>query len=379
MRFYPLITVVALAATTQAFAQQNGAPPADIGATVATPAAPGAPPPPPPKPLDTTNLELSAGGQLATGNSQTVAMTGQTKFGMQRGPNVFAASLLGNFAEALSTPTPVAGTPTAPGVWKESTENVQGKLRYERFFIPILAGFLQATGTHDSFQAVTFRLNIDPGVRLNIIANDTTKLWAEVGYDFQFDDNYVDGSNIELSGSGGQSLDKNGLPYVIMPTDTLHSTRAFVGFRHAFNKDVLVSLGLEYLQGIGGSNTGLPNIPAGYTDAQLDRVPLSVTGSRLNFDLLFTAHLINAFSLGVGFSAKYNSDPLAGKGTLDTATTLTLIYSLALPKPTPPPPPPPCTPSPCVKEPLPPLPQPTPTTTAPPPPPTDMTTPPANN
>jgi len=368
MRSHSVATLVAV----PCLAQQNGEPPADLNANVATPTVNGAPPPPPPPPIDTTNFELSAGGQLATGNSQSAAVTGQTKFAMRRGSNVFAASLLGNYAEALVTPVGMAGTPTTPGTWKESTENLQGKLRYERYLTPALSTFLQVTGTHDAFQAITFRLNVDPGFKLNFFATDTTKFWGEAGYDFQFDVNYTDQNGYEQAGAGGQSLDTMGLPYVIQQTDTIDSLRAFVGFRHAFNKDVTLSLGLEYLQGFAGSNTGLPATPAGQTAATIDRVPISVTGGRLNFDALFAAHLINAFSLGVGFSAKYNSNPLAGKENLDTATTLTLIYAFTSPAPTPPPPPV-CVPAPCVPAPLPPVPPPsttaptttTPTTTAP--------------
>jgi hypothetical protein len=269
--------------------------------------------------------------------------------------------VIGNFAEALTTPTAMPGTPTPPGTWKESTENLQGKLRYERYFTTAFSGFLQATGTHDAFQAITFRLNIDPGVKLNFVATDTTKFWGEVGYDFQFDDNDTDANGIEQAGAGGPSLDPMGLPYVIQQTDTIDSVRAFVGFRHAFNKDVTLSLGLEYLQGFAGSNTGLPVVPPGYTAATADLVPISVTGSRLNFDALFVAHVINAFSLGVGFSAKYNSAPLAGKDNLDTSTTLTLIYAFSSPTP-PPPPPPVCVPGPCIPV-QPPPPPPTQTTT----------------
>jgi putative salt-induced outer membrane protein YdiY len=378
MRRIPSIVIAAVIAASLVAGPalaQNGTPPADVSQAVTTPTVPGAPPPPPPPPTDTTTLDIAAGGQLATGNSQSAAASGVAKFAIRRGDNVFAASVVANYA---------ANIPSTSNTWTESTENVQGKLRYERYFTTAFSGFLQVTGLHDAFQAIDFRLNIDPGAKLNFIRSDNTKFWGELGYDFQFDANRTDGQGIEQAGVGGPALDPMGLPYVIERTDTIHSVRAFLGFKEAFNKDVTLSLGLEYLQGFGGSNTGLPPFPAGLTAATADLVAISATGSRLNFEALFAAHLVNAFSLGVGFTAKYNSDPLAGKTSLDTATTLTLIYSFASPKPTPPPPPP-CVPGPCI--PAPPPPPPLPPTTTPaattatppdPPPPPPPPPPPSN-
>ena len=109
-----------------------------------------------------------------------------------------------------------------------------------------------------------------------------------------------------------------------------------------------LSLGLEYLQGLGGTGTDLPAVPFGYSASQVDRVAVSVTGARLNGDALLAAQVGGGFSIGMGLSGKFNSAPLAGKQDLDTTGTLSLIYSFASPTPAtpptctePPPPPPP--------------------------------------
>jgi len=369
-----------------ASAQTSATPPADLKAVVATPTVPGAPPRPPTPVTDSTNAALSAGGQLATGNSRSVAMTATGKFDIRRGPNAFGLAFIGNYAEAYITPaptfvpafsyTPAGGTPVtapahtlpaAPAAWQESTENLQGKLRYDRYLTDDFSVFTQVTGTHDSFQAVSFRLNLDLGVKYLFLNKAKTKIWFEVGYDFQFDDNYADANGIEQAGAGGPQLDANGVPYLIRSSDTIHSGRLFGGVQHAFTKEISLNLGIEYLQGFGGDGAAIGTAPNGYflvdsasemtIENDTNKTPpinpihnpsISTTGSRLNFNALLASHITGGVSLGVGFQAKYNSAPLPGKEDLDTATTLTLIYAFGgAPVPPPAPPPPqPCAPAP---------------------------------
>ncbi|HEY8088331.1 MAG TPA: DUF481 domain-containing protein, partial [Polyangiaceae bacterium] len=108
------------------------------------------------------------------------------------------------------------------------------------------------------------------------------------------------------------------------------------GFRHAFNKDVTLGAGIEYLQSLVAVNSGLTG---------------TVYDSRLNIDALFAAKVSGGLSVGLGIHAAYDRYPLPGKKDLDTATTFTLIYSFSdLPTPPPPPPPPapPCVPLPLI-------------------------------
>jgi hypothetical protein len=359
-----------------ASAQTSATPPHDEAVLVAVPVVSDAPPAPP-KPLtDFTNAAISAGGQIATGNSRSVAMTGTGKFDMRRGPNAFGVAVIGNYAEAYVTPaptlvpaysyTPPGGGPmvTAPAHvipaaaagWAESTENLQGKLRYDRYLARDFSVFTQLTGTHDSFQALTFRLNLDLGVKYLFLDRPKTKVWFEAGYDFQYDDNYVDGNGVEQAGAGGPQLDVLGVPYLIKTNDSIHSGRLFAGGQESFTKEITLNLGLEYLQGFGGNGGAVASAPTGYflvdgatpmqvtSDSTAGMTPIhnpsiSTTGSRINFNALLAAHITGGISLGVGFQAKYNSAPLPGKFDTDTSTTLTLIYAFAATPPTVPPPP----------------------------------------
>src|ERR1700729_3312898 len=74
-----------------------GPPPADEAALVAAPKPAEDAPKPPPPVTDSTTVTLSAGGQLATGNSRMLPMTANRKFEMRRGANGFGAAIIGNY------------------------------------------------------------------------------------------------------------------------------------------------------------------------------------------------------------------------------------------------------------------------------------------
>ena len=104
----PLLIV---AAATPAFAQAAspppGTPPPDQKALVAAPK-PVADAPKADAGKDSTNATVSAGGQLATGNSRLLAMTANAKFDMRRGANAFGAAIIGNYGEGAASPSAAA-------------------------------------------------------------------------------------------------------------------------------------------------------------------------------------------------------------------------------------------------------------------------------
>ncbi len=273
-------------------AAPTGAPPADAKALVAAPKEV-ADAPKIEKPVDATTVTLSAGGLLNTGNSRLLAGTANGAFELRRGANGFGASLLGNYGQGAAPGNGIVVT----------AENVQGRIRYDRYLIDDLSLFLIATGRHDRFQGLDFRLNLDPGVKYLFIREDTQSLWAEAGYDFQYDVRRNDARAV-LDANKNPTLDANGNPILVSKTATDHSTRLFVGYKHAFNKEVTLSTGLEYLQSV-----------------------IDADRRRFNFDALFAAGIGGGLSLGLGFSARYDHAPLADKKDLDTATTVSLIYA----------------------------------------------------
>jgi len=250
----------------------------------------------PDKPKDALKIEtapegvtasVSAGGLSSSGNSKMLAFTGSGLVDARYGMNGYGASLIGNYGRSAAA----ANEPMVT-----STENLQGRLRYDRYVLDDASLFLLTTGRHDRFQGLTFRLNVDPGFKYLFVNRPSTALWGELGYDFQYDVRNDEGREVhDEAGVLTETLEK---------TATDHSVRTYLGLRHSFNKDVTFSNGLEYLQS--------------FIDAKR---------YRFNYDILLAANIWGGFAFGVGFSARFDNQPLPDKKKLDTATTLNLVYS----------------------------------------------------
>jgi hypothetical protein len=269
------------------------APPPDAKALVATPKGAKDAPAIAAPTTDETHANLAAGGLITTGNSKTVALTLNGQFDLRRGNNGFLLGALGNYGESS-----IKGAPS-----RATAQNLQGKLRYDRYFLDSLTGFLIATGRHDKFQGLDFRLNLDPGVKYIPYKDDAQALWVELGYDFQLDARSTDG-RIPANADGTPIA---GAP-LLDATRTDHSARGYLGYRRAFNSSVTFSTGVELLQ-------------------SFVKTDLGSNDTRVNFDANLAAKLDYGFALGVGFTARYDRLPIAGREKLDTTTTLSLIYA----------------------------------------------------
>lgn len=266
-------------------AQDLGAPPPDAEKIAAGPGAAREAPKNTEAPEGVT-ASVSAGGLSSSGNSRLVALTGSGSFDSRYGNNGLGASLVGNYGRSAPPDEDLQTT----------TENLQGRVRYDRYLIDDASVFLLVTGRHDRFQGLAFRLNLDPGFKYLFVNRPATALWAEAGYDFQYDIRTREGREIRD--------DMDMLIGRLEKTETDHSARLFLGFRHAFNDTTALSNGMEYLQS--------------FVDSERYRV---------NFDVLFTAKFWNNLALGVGFNARFDNAPLPGKEKLDTSSTLSLVYS----------------------------------------------------
>lgn len=233
-----------------------------------------------------TAASVSAGGLSSSGNSRLVAFTGSGTFDWRGGANGVGASLVGNYGKSAPP----------DGEMETTTENFQGRVRYDRYLIDDLSLFMLVTGRHDRFQGLAFRLNLDPGVKYLFVNRPATSLWVEAGYDFQYDIRTQEAR--EVRDDMGMLLE------TLEKTETDHSARLFLGFKHAFNENTALSNGIEYLQS--------------FVDGKR---------YRFNYDVLFTAKVWGDLALGVGFNARFDNAPLPEKEKLDTTSTLSLVYS----------------------------------------------------
>jgi putative salt-induced outer membrane protein len=231
---------------------------------------------------EATVLKLSAGGVLASGNSRSMALTGAGQLRLRRLANEYSASVAGNYGR--SAPTPADDMET-------SVENLQGRIRYDRFLSESWALFVAQSARKDRFQGLEVRLNFDPGVAFYFFDEEKHRLWAEAGYDFQYD--------IRTSAALAAATTP------IERTEARHSARGFTGYENNINEALSFNTGLEYIQSVQESKNW-----------------------RLNWDIGLTSAISNSFSFATTFSLRYDNNPLEGVRKTDTLTALNLVYTL---------------------------------------------------
>lgn len=234
---------------------------------------------------DATEAKLQLGALLSTGNSRSLASTGSGSLRLRRADNEFSAVVAANYARSAATPADSTRT---------TMENYQGKLRYDRYVSNDVSVFLSLSGRRDRFQGLDARLNLDPGLAYYFVQLEKQRLWAELGYDYQYDLRTADA--IELAADQGTILGK---------TKARHSARGFLGYHTSVNDNVSFDTGAEVLLGIPKTENW-----------------------RLNWLSSLTAALDSRFSLGATFNLRYDHNPLPGVEKLDTVTSMNLICTL---------------------------------------------------
>lgn len=243
---------------------------------------------------DVTDLTVSAGGLLSTGNARSVAATGALNFRLRRDRHQFTTVFAGNYGAAAQA---------IDQGYEPNVANLQGRARYDVFFAKRWSAFLMVTGRNDRFQGLDLRVNVDPGVAFHILTKKNHRLWTEAGYDFQYDVRRYD-SIIEKDDMGVPVLDMDG--NTIQTSDktaVVHAARLFVGYSNHINETVSFDTGLEYLQSVTEGKT-----------------------FRMNWDNAITAQLVNNLSISGTFTLRYENNPLPDVRKLDTITAMNLVY-----------------------------------------------------
>jgi len=235
---------------------------------------------------DGQTLKLNAGGFLSAGNSRSLAATAAADYFLRRSRSQFSALAAVNYGRSADGP----GTPT-----EVSVENYQARVRYDYFFTGGLAGFASVSARRDRFQGLDLRLNVDPGLAYYFIDEKGHRLWAELGYDLQYDirrDEVVDASALD--------------PAPLEKTEVRHGVRVFTGYDNQLSEAVKFNAGVEYLQNV--------------TETE---------NARLNVDLGLTSQLNSDFSIATTLSIDYDNNPLPGIEKTDLVTALNLVYTLS--------------------------------------------------
>ena len=138
------------------------------------------------------------------------------------------------------------------------------------------------------------RLNLDPGLAYYVVDEAKQQLWAEAGYDLQYD--VRRGQKIRESFAAGLPLEK---------AEVRHSGRLFLGYSNNLNKAATLETGLEYLQAFSDTDNW-----------------------RLNWTVAFNTAIGGNFSIATTFNLKYDNNPLSGVKNTDSITAISLVYQL---------------------------------------------------
>ncbi len=234
---------------------------------------------------DATELKLSAGGLLASGNSRSFSATASEKFRARRGDNQLSVASAANYGRSSSSPD----EPT-----RTTVENYQAKGRYDRFLAPNFAVFGSMSVLRDRFQGLSLRLNVDPGIAVYFVDEAKQQLWTELGYDYQYD--------VRLNNAIIEARERGML---LGKTKSRHSGRAFLGYSNAVNEAVTLDTGIEYIQAVKETKN-----------------------FRINWSVALTSQIAGDFSIAAAFAIKYDHNPLPGVKTTDYLSSLSLVYQL---------------------------------------------------
>ncbi len=243
---------------------------------------------PPAEDKDSTSFKVSAGAFVSQGNSRTIAATAAADYFLRRGPSQFTLMLAFNYGRSA----PGADEPSVTTV-----ENYQGRVRYDYFFSGALAGFLSTSARKDRFQGLDLRLNVDPGLAYYFVDEKAHRLWAELGYDLQYDlrtDEAVAAAALDMDADNDDD------------SELRHNVRLFAGYDNQLAETVKFNAGLEYLQNVTASEN-----------------------MRLNADAGLTSQINTDFSVAFTISLKFDNNPVPGVEKTDVISALNLVYTMS--------------------------------------------------
>jgi hypothetical protein len=219
-----------------------------------------------------------AGLVATTGNSQTTTISAGANVTRKDKDNKLDAAMTATFARATTrTATDGNGDGAISADELSSTtatsaENAALKLRYDRYFTELDSLYVAALGAIDHPAGKEFQGGGQIGYSRSLYKSEAHQALAELGYDLSY-----------LRLTAGDST-------------TIHSLRAFVGYKAKLRTETALEVSLE---GLFNANT----LHFG------DRRAAAFKDSRLNALIGITTSLSTKLSLNASFAAKFDNFP----------------------------------------------------------------------
>ena len=227
---------------------------------------------------------LGAGGNIATGNTETWGVHAGTNFNMQKKAHEFNLAYVFNFGRAALGGASYATT----------AKNSDLKLRYNYWFTDNDAIYAGLGHRWDEFAGLEHRVRADLGYARKLWETDIHLLKGEVGLAYICDDR---------------------IATVTPQTQHNASLRAYLRYVGNPNENVQIITGLEFLDNINKLNEDPADIDP-FKDI------------RINWDLGITAKLWEKLAASVNFTLKYDAEPVGTAENVDTQTVFSLIYTM---------------------------------------------------
>lgn len=254
---------------------------------------------------DETTWNLAAGANISTGNTRARNFNAGTDFYVLRGDHALSFRTAFVFGQADVDGRGGEG-------YQLNSRNLNSRLRYDLFLTEQDALFVAVAHRWDTFAGLQTRVQLQAGYLRNLIKNESTRAWIEAGYDYTFDNRRNSENQRVICSEEDVALMTGGCTRVVRNFQDIHALRLFYGATHAFNDNVSMATGLEFL-------INLNELQGGEADRFED--------IRLNWEASLNARLIEKLAIELKFRLQYDRVPAASQ-EVDTNTLISLIYSL---------------------------------------------------
>lgn len=254
---------------------------------------------------DETTWNLAAGANISTGNTRARNFNAGTDFYILRGNHALTFRTAFVFGQADIDGSGGEG-------YEINSRNLNSRLRYDLFLTDHDALFVAVAHRWDTFAGLQTRVQLQAGYLRNLIKNESTRAWIEAGYDYTFDNRRNSENQRVICSQADVDAMIGGCTRVVHNFQDIHALRLFYGTTHAFNENVSMATGLEFL-------INLNELQGGEADRFED--------IRLNWEASLNARLIEKLAIELKFRMQYDRVPAATE-EVDTNTLISLIYSL---------------------------------------------------
>lgn len=233
---------------------------------------------------DVTSWEASLGGTHQSGNTQTIQVNAGSYFELFREPHGFLAEANFVYGQAV--------VDEEGDNFEKTAENLRGRLRYDFFLSRMDALFAAVSVRRDPFAGLDVRLQATAGYLRNFFKAENHRFWGEIGYDMTYDNFHPDPLVDDMGN-------------ILAGDQIVHSGRGFLGYNNELTRAATFRTGLEVLVNV--------------------ETPGDV---RINWENALRSQIVDQLQLEVKLTMLADTQPVPGAESVDTITSLNLVYSL---------------------------------------------------